>query len=415
MGSIAFILFIIIEPLFKAKLSIHWKRLYLIFVANLFLIPFPGFTFRYKSLLSKLLTSIGLLHDDFLFSTDFTDAFIQITPKGFFMSDIWQYLFTVTGCLIAVFLFFRSYTKYRKFKQYCSKKSILRTISIKYKKDIQVYQCDIVSTPCVVGFIRPIILIPAKDWKENELSLILEHELAHIAHHDNFWKLVFALIIILHFYNPLSYLLLFIWDRISELYCDQTVVNQKSASEIELYGTLMIDLSSTSSFTEKSWPIAGLNKNKYILKERIISMKHYNKTNILLGSVLFILCIFLSSLPVLAYEPKQLIFSNDSFDCLEVSSENVKSINHDFTFESDKLTVITLDGSTIYVDDTDSNVSPATICFHDYEPCTIRKHFSYSDGSCKIEEYSGEKCKYCNKIVFNELINTYTQTKCTHK
>ncbi len=68
-----------------------------------------------------------------------------------------------------------------------------------------VYETDAVSSPCVVGIIRPrIYLLP--DLTEQQRMHILLHERMHIRYLDHIWKLVSFLVISLHWFNPFLWL-----------------------------------------------------------------------------------------------------------------------------------------------------------------------------------------------------------------
>ena len=63
------------------------------------------------------------------------------------------------------------------------------------------------SSPAITGLFHPIILLPKKEYSDQELYFILMHELNHYLHHD-LWKSFFCeLIVCIYWWNPLSYLL----------------------------------------------------------------------------------------------------------------------------------------------------------------------------------------------------------------
>ena len=76
---------------------------------------------------------------------------------------------------------------------------------MKIQHAVQVFQSSLVHSPVVVGYLRPMILLPASaitGLTARELELILAHELAHIRKHDYLVNLVQTVIEALLFYHP---------------------------------------------------------------------------------------------------------------------------------------------------------------------------------------------------------------------
>jgi beta-lactamase regulating signal transducer with metallopeptidase domain len=63
------------------------------------------------------------------------------------------------------------------------------------------------SAPATVGWLRPVILLPAdwRDWGEAERRAVLAHEWAHVCRRDYLAALVARVGVALHFYHPLVY------------------------------------------------------------------------------------------------------------------------------------------------------------------------------------------------------------------
>ena len=72
-------------------------------------------------------------------------------------------------------------------------------------RTVEVLQSTLVKTPVVVGYFRPVILLPlsiVSGLSESQLELILAHELAHIRRHDYLINLLQILAETLFFYHP---------------------------------------------------------------------------------------------------------------------------------------------------------------------------------------------------------------------
>ena len=89
--------------------------------------------------------------------------------------------------------------------------------------EIEVALCDDVNGPLVIGFLKPVIILPrsfVKSMSIKELKPLLFHELAHIKRFDNFCHLFECLILAIYWWNPIVH---FIAARLAEereLACD---------------------------------------------------------------------------------------------------------------------------------------------------------------------------------------------------
>lgn len=62
-----------------------------------------------------------------------------------------------------------------------------------------------VTAPMLVGAVRPVIVLPEMDVKDNDLRYILRHELTHHKRLDIVYKWLVQIAVCLHWYNPLVY------------------------------------------------------------------------------------------------------------------------------------------------------------------------------------------------------------------
>lgn len=56
------------------------------------------------------------------------------------------------------------------------------------KKHIGLCVCESVTSPMFIGFIQPVILLPRVKLSDDEVYLILKHELIHLKRHDLWCK-----------------------------------------------------------------------------------------------------------------------------------------------------------------------------------------------------------------------------------
>jgi len=84
-----------------------------------------------------------------------------------------------------------------------------------------------IRTPMVVGWLRPVVVVPASLWtglEPRHLEALLLHELAHIARRDHWWNVLLIAVETLFYYHPVVWWLAAVWRTEQEHQCDDEVV-----------------------------------------------------------------------------------------------------------------------------------------------------------------------------------------------
>lgn len=102
------------------------------------------------------------------------------------------------------------------------------------------YRSDRVSTPMLVGLLRPAILLPAGEPEGEELSLMLRHELTHLRRRDVAYKLVLQLTCAVHWFNPLVWWMSREAGGNLELCCDEDVIRGRDSAFRRTYGDILL-------------------------------------------------------------------------------------------------------------------------------------------------------------------------------
>lgn len=120
-------------------------------------------------------------------------------------------------------------------------------MAIRWKDNI--YECDNISTPFVLGIVKAKIYIPFHLGKK-EREYILLHEYYHIQRKDQFIKLCAYLLCIIYWFHPLVWISYFAMIRDMEMSCDEYVLKH-SANDIRAdYSTLLLDFATkTQAFS----------------------------------------------------------------------------------------------------------------------------------------------------------------------
>lgn len=115
------------------------------------------------------------------------------------------------------------------------------------KKGLPVYVSPAVSSPMLTGIRRPQIVLPVRDYEEEPLIFILEHEFTHYRRKDLWIKLLLAFARTLHWFNPLVLWMERQAARDMELLCDGDVVRHFSREEKRQYGETLLSCAASGS------------------------------------------------------------------------------------------------------------------------------------------------------------------------
>ncbi len=134
---------------------------------------------------------------------------------------------------------------------------------------LPVYAGSRVTSPMLVGVLRPKIIVPLSigQWNEQELELIVAHELTHYRNRDLFLKLILTVSVCVNWINPAVH-----WMRRQcfyemELACDGKVLATRSGTERERYARLMLSLAVSTSRSVSY--ATGFSSSKKRMRNRI--------------------------------------------------------------------------------------------------------------------------------------------------
>ncbi|MBI4660876.1 MAG: PD40 domain-containing protein [Verrucomicrobia bacterium] len=165
------------------------------------------------------------------------------------------------------------------------------------RRVLPIVQSAAVSSPALMGFIRPWLLLPegmAARFTPQELRFVFLHELAHLKRRDIAVNWLMTLLQILHWFNPLVW---FAFSRMRadrELACDALALSRAGDGEKEAYGETVIKV--LESFIRPA-PMAGLVgilEDKQQMKRRIGMIAQYKESSpwsTLAPAVLLALCL----------------------------------------------------------------------------------------------------------------------------
>ncbi|MBQ6884426.1 MAG: hypothetical protein IJN56_01665 [Clostridia bacterium] len=142
--------------------------------------------------------------------------------------------------------------------------------SIIYRDNI--YYCDTIDSPFILGIIRPKIYVPS-NLNGDELNFVIEHEKAHLKRRDHLWKPFGFLLLSIYWFNPFIWLSYILLCRDIESACDEKVIKNMSNEDKKGYSTALLNCSVHRRMIS-ACPVAF---GEVGVKERIKSVLNYKK------------------------------------------------------------------------------------------------------------------------------------------
>lgn len=113
------------------------------------------------------------------------------------------------------------------------------------KTTVSIYTNSMVSSPLLIGFFHPCIILPSEEIQDIDLQNTIHHELIHFIHKDMFYKWLVQLTICIHWFNPFVYLIARETGRLCELSCDEEVIKKLDEKGKREYGNTLLNMANT--------------------------------------------------------------------------------------------------------------------------------------------------------------------------
>ena len=113
---------------------------------------------------------------------------------------------------------------------------------LEVKAQVELSVCQSITSPMLVGFFHPVILLPPVKIADDELSLILKHELIHFRRHDLWYKALILTANVLHWFNPVTYLMAKAAAVQCEISCDELVLQNANFQKRKQYSETIISV-----------------------------------------------------------------------------------------------------------------------------------------------------------------------------
>lgn len=142
---------------------------------------------------------------------------------------------------------------------------------------VGLYTNSLISSPLLIGFFRPCIMLPSAELPDSDFQYTILHELTHYKRRDMFYKWLVQISICLHWFNPLVYLMGREINRACEFSCDEAVIKSLDKDGRRAYGDTLLNAVNLGGTYKDSLASVTLNRSAELLKERLDAIMHYRK------------------------------------------------------------------------------------------------------------------------------------------
>ena len=193
-----------------------------------------------------------------------TNTFADVTTV---LSVIW-----LVGLICMLIYGFISYIRLRK----------RVGVSLLFKDNI--YYCDNIDTPFILGFFKPKIYVPS-GISEEQTGYITLHEKAHLKRKDHLWKPLGFLLLSVYWFNPVMWVAYILLCRDIESACDEKVIKNMDNSEKKNYSETLV----SCSVQRRMVMACPLAFGEVGIRQRIKSVLNYKKPAFWIKILAFVL------------------------------------------------------------------------------------------------------------------------------
>lgn len=168
-----------------------------------------------------------------------------------------------------------------QFLSYCR---LSRKVRVSLPLERNIYLCDGIPTPFLLGLLRPRIYLPS-EMDSAHRAFVLKHEYAHLRHHDNWWKLLGFLLLSVYWFQPLVWVSYLLFCRDLEIACDERAVKDLGEEDRKAYSYALLACAAPRH-TISVCPVAF---GETSVKSRIRNVLRFQKATIWISALVFLI------------------------------------------------------------------------------------------------------------------------------
>lgn len=242
----------------------------------------------------------------------------------------------ITGILIKSILYYQQLWRMkkiiersRKVFQYDSKVEHISKL-LKFDEKIQVYKSKICMSPAVYKDKENRLIMPEYLLLEDEIDIILTHEILHLKHKDIYVKRFLKFMNILFWFHPIVYLYMNEFECWNEIICDYNVYKILRYDK-KMYAQLLMNIATLQN-DFKEYSMVHFNKNYKSLEKRLKCMKKFRLRKFNVAFLLSVVFFSANVLPVYAVDSTLIKKTNEKIE-LKNSIESKVIANDEKEYE----------------------------------------------------------------------------------
>jgi len=149
-----------------------------------------------------------------------------------------------------------------------------------------IFQCETVSSPFVLGILNPRIYLPYTMDGKN-LGHVVAHEQAHIRRKDHWWKPLGFLLLTVYWFNPLMWVAYILLCRDIELACDEKVIAELGNEQRANYTQALV----ACAVNRHMIAVCPLAFGEVGVKDRVKSIMNYRKPTFWIIVTALVVCV----------------------------------------------------------------------------------------------------------------------------
>ncbi len=163
-------------------------------------------------------------------------------------------------------------------------------------KAVELCMNPLISSPLIVGFFRPLIVIPSTKISDKDFYYIVLHELVHLKRCDIFYKWLVQITKCIHWFNPLVYFMENEITKACEFSCDEVVMIKAGSVNTKEYGDTLLEAMASVGRYQENLVSVTLYENIKDLKERLVAIVSFRRKSRWITGVSIVLTIIFIAL-----------------------------------------------------------------------------------------------------------------------
>lgn len=152
-----------------------------------------------------------------------------------------------------------------------------------------IWICDAVNSPFILGLIRPRIYL-SSSTDEEQMKYILVHEKAHLKRRDHWWKPLGYMLLAIYWFNPLIWAAYILLCRDIEIACDEKAIKDMDMLQKKSYSNALV----SCSVQRRMIMACPLAFGEVGVKERVKIVLNYRKPAFWVVMVTIVACVLVA-------------------------------------------------------------------------------------------------------------------------